>query len=322
VRNDEEQKAIFPLSSFLLTVSDSTFFHHSSFITHHSMLILRTIPEFRTWRASLHSGSSVGFVPTMGALHAGHMQLVEECRRGNDVTVVSIFVNPLQFGPNEDLAKYPRPFEKDAALCEAAGVAAIFAPSSMEGSAAFYAQDHATYVDVTGLDQHFCGASRPGHFRGVCTVVLKLFNVVKPHRAYFGKKDIQQALILTRMVSDLALDVEMVLSETVREPSGLALSSRNMYLSPDERERATALSRGLSQARSAHAAGERSADALKKIVRAEIESSHPTRIDYVEIAPQASLAPFREGASVDVPTVLAVAVFYGTTRLIDNTLLP
>jgi pantoate--beta-alanine ligase len=278
------------------------------------MIVLRSIPELRAWRASLAPSASVGFVPTMGALHAGHLKLVEECRAGSDATVVSIFVNPLQFGPNEDLARYPRPFERDAALCEAAGVDAIFAPEAAE----FYGADHATFVNVEGLDRHLCGAARPGHFRGVCTVVLKLFNLVKPRRAWFGKKDIQQALILCRMVEDLGLDVEMVLSETVRDSSGLALSSRNAYLSDDEKSRATSLQRGLAAARDAFARGERDAAKLIAIARREIEGSAPTRVDYVELVSRARLEPV---ARVDAPAVLAVAVFYGKTRLIDNTLL-
>lgn len=278
------------------------------------MLIIRTIDDLRVWRASLAPDASVGFVPTMGALHAGHMKLVEDCRAASDVVVVSIFVNPLQFGPNEDLARYPRPFERDAALCEAAGVDVLFAPEAD----AFYAVGHATFVDVEGLDRHLCGAARPGHFRGVCTVVLKLFNLVKPRRAWFGQKDIQQALILKRMVSDLAVDVGMVLSPTVREPSGLALSSRNKYLSEDEKSRATALYRGLTRAREAWAQGERAAAALAALARAEIERSAPTRIDYVEVVSQARLHPLE---TVDEPAVVAVAVFYGTTRLIDNVLL-
>lgn len=278
------------------------------------MQILRSLDELRAWRASLPPSASVGFVPTMGALHAGHMRLVEECRAASDVVAVSIFVNPLQFGPSEDLARYPRPFEKDAALCEAAGVDAIFAPEAAE----FYGEDHSTFVDVKGLGEYLCGAARPGHFRGVCTVVLKLFNLVKPHRAWFGKKDIQQALILKRMAEDLGLGVEMILSETVREPSGLALSSRNAYLSEDERERASAIHRGLTAAREAFAGGERDAEALKTVTRKTIEASRPTRIDYVEVVSQARLAPV---PTVGAPVVLAVAVYYGATRLIDNVLL-
>ena len=275
------------------------------------MLILRTTDELRSWRRTLFPSSSVGFVPTMGALHAGHMKLVEECRAACDVAVVSIFVNPLQFGPNEDLSRYPRPFDRDAALCEAAGVDVVFAPEAGD----FYAADHAAFVNVEGLDRHLCGAARPGHFRGVCTVVLKLFHVVKPHHAWFGKKDIQQALILTRMVSDLAVDVEMVLSETVREPSGLALSSRNAYLDEDERHRAAALYRGLSAARDAHAAGERDAAVLTGLVRAVLDASRPTRVDYVELVSRSRLEPVDRA---DGPCLIAVAVFYGTTRLIDN----
>ena len=278
------------------------------------MQIFRTIEAYRTWRKGLPATRSVGFVPTMGALHAGHIRLVAESRSLDTDTVVSIFVNPLQFGPSEDFSLYPRPFEADAKLCEEAGAAAIFAPEPSE----FYAPDFSTHCEVAGLDKHLCGASRPGHFRGVCTVVLKLFNIVQPARAYFGQKDIQQALILMKMVRDLALDLEMRIVETVREASGLALSSRNVYLSPDEKNRATALSRALFQARDAWRKGERSAAALTAGMRAEIEASAPTRIDYVEAMPQATLAPV---ATLEGPSVLAVAVFYGKTRLIDNVLL-
>jgi pantoate--beta-alanine ligase len=279
------------------------------------MILLHTLDELKAWRSGLPLHDTLGFVPTMGALHAGHLKLVEESRRGCDRTVVSIFVNPLQFGPNEDLARYPRPFENDVALCEAAGVVAIFAPTP----AHFYGPDHATTVDVAGLDRFLCGAARPGHFRGVCTVVLKLFQLVKPRRAYFGKKDAQQYFILARMVDDLAVDVEMVPVETVRETegpgAGLALSSRNAYLSDSQREAATSLYRGLRRAREAREAGETNAEILKTLIRSEIEASHPTRIDYIEIVSQSRLEPVR---SVDRPVVMAVAVFYGTTRLIDN----
>jgi pantoate--beta-alanine ligase len=278
------------------------------------MEILKTIPEFNRWRRSLPAGRAPGFVPTMGALHAGHMRLVETARAAQAETVVSIFVNPLQFGPSEDFSRYPRPFEADAELCRAAGVAALFAP----GPADFYPADFSTYCEVAGLDRHLCGASRPGHFRGVCTVVLKLFNIVRPGRAYFGQKDIQQALILKKMVRDLSVDLDLEIIPTVREASGLALSSRNVYLSAEERERATALSRGLFKARAAWEAGERSASAAKEMISKEIEASSPTRIDYVEAVSQALLAPVE---TLDAPSVLAVAVFYGKTRLIDNVLL-
>ena len=285
------------------------------------VLVLRSLSDLRQWRDAVPHGKSVGFVPTMGALHAGHMKLIEECGKDVDLTIVSIFVNPLQFGPNEDLARYPRPFEQDQKLCEQAGVDVIFAPES----SGFYSVDHATYCDVEGLDRYLCGASRPGHFRGVCTVVLKLFNLVQPHRAYFGKKDIQQALILRKMVADLSLNLEMVLVDTVREPSGLALSSRNGYLSDEDKQRAASLYRGLSTARSAYQNGERNSEILKSIIRNEMDlgsvraDDSPNRIDYIEIVSQSKLEPI---IIIDQPAVMALAVYYGKTRLIDNILIP
>ena len=296
------------------------------------MEIFKTIESFGEWRKLLpkkrdtaadvafredrllDSLREVGFVPTMGALHAGHMKLVEASRAENPVTVVSIFVKPLQFGPSEDFNRYPRPFEADAELCSQAGVDAIFAPEPRE----FYAPDHATYCEVEGLDKHLCGASRPGHFRGVCTVVLKLFHIIRPHRAYFGQKDIQQAMILRKMVRDLSVDLQMQIVETLREPSGLALSSRNVYLTPDEKDRALALSRALALAKEAWAGGEKSAEALVEGMRKVIEASYPARVDYIEAVSQARLAPLER---LDEPAVLAVAAFYGKTRLIDNLLL-
>jgi pantoate--beta-alanine ligase len=251
----------------------------------------------------------------MGALHAGHLKLLETCRSGCDLAAASIFVNPLQFGPAEDLSRYPRPFEKDRALCEQAGVDVLFAPEA----GGFYAADHATYCEVQGFDRHLCGASRPGHFRGVCTVVLKLFQLIQPRRSYFGKKDIQQAFILKKMVADLSLDVEMILVDTVREPSGLALSSRNAYLTPEEKERAAALYRGLSRAGDTYRAGERNTATLKTQIRDEIQAAHPTRIEYIEAVSQAALEPLPR---LEEPAVLAVAVYFGNTRLIDNLLLP
>jgi pantoate--beta-alanine ligase len=278
------------------------------------MEILKSISDYRHWRKSLPPNQSMGFVPTMGALHAGHLKLVAESRKANPITVVSIFVNPLQFGPSEDFSRYPRPFEDDSRLCREAGVSAIFAPEASD----FYAPDFSTYCEVAGLDKYLCGATRPGHFRGVCTVVLKMFNIVQPHRAYFGQKDVQQALILKKMVRDLSLDLEMVIVETLREASGLALSSRNIFLSADEKDRATALSRGLFRAREAWTRGEKSAAVLKGMIADVIEASSPTRIDYIEAVSQADLAPRDTLAE---PSVLAVAVFYGKTRLIDNVLL-
>ena len=279
------------------------------------MEIFKTVTAYSRWREALPAGRRPGFVPTMGALHAGHMRLVEAARASQPDTVVSIFVNPLQFGPHEDFARYPRPFEADTRLCREAGVSALFIPEPAD----FYPPDFSTFCEVAGLDRHLCGAARPGHFRGVCTVVLKLVHIVRPGRAYFGQKDLQQALILKKMARDLSVDAEMVIVPTVREESGLALSSRNAYLSPDEKQRATALSRGLFRARSAWEAGERSAAALKSLVAREIEDSSPTRVDYVEAVSQARLEPVE---TLDAPSALAVAVFYGKTRLIDNVLLP
>jgi pantoate--beta-alanine ligase len=278
------------------------------------MKILKDIQGFRAWRKSQDPQASLGFVPTMGALHAGHMRLVETSGQANSLTVVSIFVNPLQFGPKEDFTQYPRAFEKDAELCEKAGVTALFAPEAKD----FYSPDHSTYCNVEGLDANLCGAARPGHFRGVCTVVLKLFNIVQPTKAYFGQKDIQQALILRKMTRDLSLDLQLEIVGTVREPSGLALSSRNVYLTPDEKIRAVALQRGLAKAKAVWSGGEKSAEALKAIIRREIEASEPTRIDYIEAVSQSLLAPLE---TINAPAVLAVAVFYGKTRLIDNVLL-
>jgi pantoate--beta-alanine ligase len=278
------------------------------------MEILASIEDFRRWRAALPAGRRPGFVPTMGALHAGHMRLVEASRASQPETVVSIFVNPLQFGPNEDLSRYPRPFEADVKLCREAGVSAIFAPAAAD----FYPPDFSAYCEVPGLDRFLDGAARPGHFRGVCTVVLKLFHIVRPGRAYFGQKDLQQALILKKLVRDFSVDLEMVIVPTVREASGLALSSRNVYLTADEKARATALSRGLFRAHAAWQAGETSAEALQAMVRIDIETSAPTRIDYVEAVSQSRLEPI---GRIDVPAALAVAVFYGKTRLIDNVLL-
>ena len=278
------------------------------------MQILKTMEDYRRWRKALEPDRSVGFVPTMGALHAGHLRLVESSRKANPVTVVSIFVNPLQFGPTEDFSRYPRPFGQDSDLCRAAGADAIFAPESSD----FYPPGFSTYCEVEGLDKHLCGSSRPGHFRGVCTVVLKLFNIVRPHRAFFGQKDIQQALILKKMVRDLSVDLELVIVETVREDSGLALSSRNVYLTLDERARASSLSRGLFRAREAWEKGEKSAAKLKEIIRMQIESSSPTRVEYIEAVSQEGLTPVE---ILTVPSVLAVAVYYGKTRLIDNVLL-
>lgn len=261
----------------------------------------------REWRTA---GLEVGLVPTMGYLHEGHLSLMRLARARADIVVVSIFVNPTQFGPGEDLAQYPRSPEQDERLCREAGADAIFWPSGEE----MYARDFSTWVDEGSLALPLCGRSRTGHFRGVCTVVTKLFNAVCPTFAVFGRKDAQQALVIQRMVRDLNVPVDIVVAPIVREPDGLAMSSRNEYLGPEERRRALSLSRGLRQAQEAFDRGERQSEALQRLVAEQIEGAGG-RIDYVELVSESGLRPL---AQVDEPAVLAVAARIGTTRLIDN----
>jgi len=261
--------------------------------------------------AAKAAGKRVGLVPTMGALHAGHARLIETAKRETDFVVASIFVNPAQFGPSEDFARYPRTLDADLALSEAAGADAVFAPDA----ATVYPPGFRTYVEVHGLQDALCGASRPGHFRGVCTVVLKLFNMVQPDVAYFGQKDAQQAIILTRMVRDLNVPVEMRILPTVREPDGLALSSRNRYLDPEQRRNAPALWRALQNAKQKIDAGERVPDALERTMLAELQQVPGARVDYARVVSAETLervSPLRG------PILVALAVFFGTTRLIDN----
>jgi len=276
------------------------------------MRLVRTAAEMkslaRRWRGE---GRRIGFVPTMGYLHEGHLSLVAESKKRTDVTVVSIFVNPTQFGPNEDFKKYPRDLEKDAAYLRAAGVDALFHPAADE----IYPPGYRTFVEVEGLQDRLCGRSRPGHFRGVATVVLKLFDLVAPDQAFFGAKDAQQVLILRRMAVDLDLDVEVVTCPIVREPDGLALSSRNAYLGPQERKAALVLSTSLRWAEKAAAAGERDAGRLVAGIRSIIEAEPLARIDYVEAVDPETLEP-----AIDLrgEVLVALAVFFGSTRLIDN----
>jgi pantoate--beta-alanine ligase len=262
----------------------------------------------RQWRAK---GKKIGFVPTMGYLHEGHLSLVRESKKRADVTVVSIFVNPAQFGPAEDFKKYPRDLEKDSAYLEKGGVDCLFYP----GAAEIYPPGYRTYVEVHGLQDRLCGRSRPGHFRGVATVVLKLFEIVEPDIAFFGAKDAQQVLIINKMAADLDLDVEVVTCPLVREPDGLALSSRNAYLSPEERKAALVLSISLRWAERAIAAGERDAAKVIGGIRAAIEAEPLARIDYVEAVDPGSLEPLAE---IRGDVLIALAVFVGSTRLIDN----
>jgi len=260
------------------------------------------------------AGRRIGVVPTMGFLHEGHASLIRLARARADVVIVTLFVNPAQFGPNEDLSRYPRDFERDRALCEAEGADILFAP----GADSVYAADASVWIDEDRLSRGLCGASRPGHFRGVCTVVAKLFNLTQPHVAVFGEKDAQQLRILRRMVRDLDIPVEVVAGPTVRETDGLAMSSRNAYLSPEERLQATCLRRALDAAASRLAAGERSAAALRAVMAEVIAGAPLARADYIEIVDDETLEPV---TAVGRPALAAMAVFVGRTRLIDNAVL-
>jgi pantoate--beta-alanine ligase len=261
-------------------------------------------------------GRVVALVPTMGALHRGHMSLVAEAKRRADFVAVSVFVNPTQFGPNEDLDRYPRTLEADAARCQEAGVALLFAPSA----AGMYPEGDETRVHVGATAEAFCGQHRPGHFEGVCTVVAKLLALTGPCVAVFGRKDYQQWRVLTRMARDLHLPVQIVGAPTVREPDGLALSSRNAYLVEAARERALAIPRGLSAAVAAFEAGERNAAELVRTVTAIVEPA-VDRVDYIELANADTVRPLSSDERVQDKAVLALAAFVGTTRLIDNVVL-
>jgi len=276
------------------------------------MKTINTIKEIREivkeWKSK---GFSVGFVPTMGYLHEGHKSLIEKASLENDKVIVSIFVNPTQFGPNEDFEKYPRDLEKDEALCNSAGADLIFAPEVIE----MYPEGANTLVDVEGLTEGLCGEKRPGHFRGVCIVVSKLFNIVAPHRAYFGEKDAQQLAVIKRMVKDLNFDIDVKGCPIIREEDGLAKSSRNTYLSAEERIAARVLSRSLRKGKEALSQGERDSDNLKDIILQELHSEPLAKIDYVEIVDSSTLKSIK---SIDKPILTAIAVFIGKTRLIDN----
>ncbi|HET8945997.1 MAG TPA: pantoate--beta-alanine ligase [Candidatus Polarisedimenticolia bacterium] len=257
------------------------------------------------------SGRRLGFVPTMGALHEGHLSLVAQARADCDAVVASVYVNPLQFGPREDFGAYPRDLERDARLLAGAGTAILFAP----GEGEIHLPDHRTAIEVTGMQDVLCGRSRPGHFRGVCTVVAKLFQIVAPHAAYFGEKDAQQLRIIRRMTRDLHFDVTLVGCPTVRAEDGLALSSRNAYLTPDERRAAPVIFRALDAAAQRARSGERSVALLVEGARAAIASEPLARIDYVEAVDDETLGPVEV---LDRPVLLAAAVSFGRARLIDN----
>jgi pantoate--beta-alanine ligase len=276
------------------------------------MKIIDTISEMQSLADSLRrEGRMIGFVPTMGFLHEGHVSLMRSARQACDVVAVSIFVNPTQFGPNEDLARYPRDEAGDRAKCEAAGVDVLFMPKA----AAMYPDAPSVFVMVEGISDVLEGVVRPGHFRGVATVVAKLFNIVKPHKAFFGQKDYQQCAVIRRMVKGLNMEVEVVVLPTVREADGLAMSSRNSYLSADERLKAAVIHRALFAAEQLAGTGTNAPDILKNRIQAVLREEKNIEIDYIEVVDPETLAPLSSGKDV---MVLLVAVRLGRTRLIDN----
>ncbi|HOV87854.1 MAG TPA: pantoate--beta-alanine ligase [Syntrophobacteraceae bacterium] len=279
------------------------------------MRIIELVSEMQQladqWR---RQGKRIGFIPTMGFLHEGHLALMREAKNRADVVAVSVFVNPTQFGPNEDFERYPRDMQRDVRLCTDVGVDVIFAPSVPE----MYPEGFQTGIEVSKVTIPLCGRSRPGHFVGVATVVTKLFNSVKPHLAIFGQKDYQQWVVIRRMVQDLNMDIEVVGHPTVREPDGLAMSSRNSYLSPDERQVALRLSRSLKAAQDLVDRGETGGEVILEKVRDILDSGGGLRIDYVQLCHPDTL---EEAPRVDEPAVLLLAAFVGKTRLIDNCVL-
>ncbi len=276
------------------------------------MKVVGTIKEVRNlvkeWKKN---GESIGFVPTMGYLHEGHGSLITKARENNDKVVVSIFVNPLQFGPSEDLESYPRDLEKDSKFCESLGADLIFHPEPEE----MYHDDFSSYVDMSVLTEELCGLSRPVHFRGVCTVVSKLFHIVQPDNAYFGEKDAQQLAIIKHMVQDLNMDVNVVGCPIVREEDGLAKSSRNTYLSPEERKAALILSKTIELGKKLIADGEKDADVLVAKMKANVETEPMAKIDYVKAVNGLTMQQQKE---IKAPMLIAMAVYIGKTRLIDN----
>lgn len=275
-------------------------------------VVVKTIEDVRSHVAAARgNGRRVGLVPTMGALHAGHVSLMRAARAECGYVAVSIFVNPAQFGPHEDLDRYPRPFEQDVAVCRGEGVELVFAPEV----SAVYPPDFCTYVEVERLQDPLCGASRPGHFRGVATVVLKLFNIVQPNVAYFGQKDAQQARIIRQMVRDLNVPVEVRVGPIVREPDGLALSSRNRYLDPMQRRHATVLYRALQEAKGLIERGESDPAAVRRLLAERVAATPGAALDYAEVVSTDTLQPPDRLAG---EVLLALAVKFGATRLIDN----
>jgi pantoate--beta-alanine ligase len=279
------------------------------------MKISGNIKEARsTVKEWKQQGLSVALVPTMGYLHEGHLSLIKRAAAENDKVVVSIFVNPMQFGPTEDLASYPRDLDRDAALCETAGVSMIFHPEPSE----MYEDDFCSYVDMSGLTEELCGKSRPVHFRGVQTVVSKLFHIIPADRAYFGQKDAQQLAIIRRMVRDLNFDIEIVGCPIIREDDGLAKSSRNTYLNPEERKAALILNKSLTKAKALIADGERDAGKVISCIQEVIDSEPLAKADYIEVVSFDTIKPVEK---IEGNILTAIAVYIGKTRLIDNFIL-
>lgn len=278
---------------------------------------MKTITRIKPLRAELEAlrkkGKSIGFVPTMGALHEGHLALIRRCRKDNDVTVISIFVNPAQFGPGEDYAAYPRPKQNDLRLAREEGVDIVFSPSAEE----MYPRPYRTYVDIKEITGTLCGKSRPGHFEGVATVVAKLFHIVSPRAAYFGQKDYQQTLVVRQMVKDLNLPVRIKVCPTVREKDGLAMSSRNKYLSPKHRREAAVLYRSLKTAEAKILDGERNVKKIIDFIHSSIKNNSSGVVDYAVCVDAADLSSLK---TVKGDVLIAVAVGFGKARLIDNIL--
>ena len=279
------------------------------------MKVIESVADMQQEALALkRAGKRIGFVPTMGYLHEGHLSLIRLAREQADVVVVSVFVNPTQFGPKEDFGKYPRDIERDKQLCRLERTDFFFAPTATE----MYAQDHSVYISDEKLAAGLCGASRPGHFRGVDTVVAKLFNIVQPDVAVFGEKDAQQLRVIRRLVRDLNFPIEIVPGPTAREPDGLALSSRNVLLKPDERDDALCLRKALLLAEELYVKGERDAETIRKAMRDVIDATKTATVDYIEVVDDESLEPV---AKIKGPVLVALAVKFSVTRLIDNTVL-
>lgn len=276
------------------------------------MEIIGSVSEMQKLADQLRQkGVTIGLVPTMGYLHEGHLSLIREAKTNSDIVVVSVFVNPTQFGPGEDFKDYPRDFDRDAKLAESAGCDIIFHPDVQD----MYPENHKTHVQVEQITGVLCGASRPTHFRGVTTIVAKLFNIVKPHLAVFGQKDAQQVIVIKRMVEDLNFDLKIVVAPIMREPDGLAMSSRNIYLTPGQRKQAVVLYESLMHAKKIIEQGERNGEHVKKQIRSMIEQQPDAKIDYIEIVDTSNLNPVKH---LQGEILIALAVKIGKPRLIDN----